>query len=155
LESNKNADLAVLEPIASPVVEAEKTTTPVLPESPYKAMDDQTHIIVVALNSSEVETAKNLLGDLEAFHSQAFGNARLRTGNMNLSQQLSIYIISPFSNTEKAMTYLTTFQEKFTSDGFGEEAKSRTFFISIENFQVLNRTKNIDEYLTFFTSTYR
>ena len=155
LGSNKNADLAVLEPIASPVVEAEKTTTPVLPESPYKAMDDQTHIIVVALNSSEVETAKNLLGDLEAFHTQAFGNARLRTGNMNLSQQLSIYIISPFSNTEKAMTYLTTFQEKFTSDGFGEEAKSRTFFISIENFQVLNRTKNIDEYLHFFTSTYR
>jgi hypothetical protein len=74
---------------------------------------------------------------------------------MNMSQQLSIYIISPFSNTEKAMTYLTAFQEKFTSMGLSEEAKSRAFFISIENFQVLNRTKNLDEYLTFFTSTYR
>jgi hypothetical protein len=109
----------------------------------------------VALNPSEVETAKNLLGDLDAFHAQAFGNARLRTGNMDMSQQLSIYIISPFSNTEKAMAYLTTFQEKFTSVGLSNEAKSRAFFISIENFQVLNRTKNLDEYFTFFTSTYR
>jgi hypothetical protein len=155
LDSSKNGTVAVSEPVASPVVEAEKVSAPALSESPYKAMDDQTHIIVVALNPSEVETAKNLLGDLEAFHTQAFGNARLRTGNMNMSLELSIYIISPFSNTEKAMTYLTTFQEKFTSIGLSDEAKSRTFFISIENFQVLNRTKNLDEYLTFFTSTYR
>lgn len=155
LDSNKNGTIPVSEPVTSPVVEAEKVAATELPESPYKAMDDQTHIIVVALNPSEVETAKNLLGDLEAFHTQAFGNARLRTGNMNMSQQLSIYIISPFSNTEKAMTYLTTFKEQFTSVGLSDEAKSRTFFISIENFQVLNRTKNIDEYLTFFTSTYR
>jgi hypothetical protein len=155
LDSNKNGTLPVPKPVVSPVVEAEKVAASELPESPYRAMDDQTHIIVVALNTSEAETAKNLLGDLEAFHTQAFGNARLRTGNMNMSQQLSIYIISPFSNTEKAMTYLTAFQEKFTSVGLSEEAKSRAFFISIENFQVLNRTKNLDEYLTFFTSTYR
>jgi len=154
-DSSKNGNLPVPAPVGSPVVEAEKEAAPVLPESPYKAMDDQTHIIVVALTPTEVETAKNLLGDLEAFHTQAFGTARLRTGNMNMSEQLSIFIISPFSTTEKAMAYLKTFQEKFTSVGLSEEAKSRTFFISIENFQVLNRTKNLEEYLTFFTSTYR
>lgn len=154
-DSNKKGSLPAPEPIANPAIEEKKEVTPMAPESPYKAMDEQTHILVVALNPSEVETAKNLLGDLEAFHAQAFGNARLRTGNMNMSQQLSIFIVSPFSNTEKAMTYLTTFQEKFTSVGLSEEAKSRTFFISIENFQVLNRTKDLEEYLTFFTSTYR
>ena len=124
-------------------------------ESPYKATDDQTHIFVVALTPADVETAKNLLGDLEAFHTQSFGNARLRTGNMNLSAQLSIFIISPFSNAEKAMDYLKTFQEKFTSIGLNEEVKNNSFFISIENFQVLNRTKDLEEYLQFFTATYR
>lgn len=124
-------------------------------ESPYKATDDQTHIFVVALTPADVETAKNLLGDLEAFHTQSFGNARLRTGNMNLSAQLSIFIISPFSNAEKAMDYLKTFQEKFTSIGLNEEIKNNSFFISIENFQVLNRTKDLEEYLQFFTATYR
>ena len=124
-------------------------------ESPYKATDDQTHIFVVALTPSEVETAKNLLGDLEAFHTQSFGNARLRTGNMNLSADQSIFIISPFSNAEKAMDYLKTFQEKFTSIGLKEEVKTKSFFISIENFQVLNKNKDLEEYLQFFTATYR
>jgi hypothetical protein len=74
---------------------------------------------------------------------------------MNLSADLSIYIISPFSNAEKALSYLKTFQEKFTSIGLIEEVKNKSFFISIENFQVLNRTKDLEEYRQFFTSTYR
>jgi len=133
----------------------EKVSETGVKESPYKATDDQTHIFVVALTPAEVETAKNLLGDLEAFHTQSFGNARLRTGNMNLSAQLSIFIISPFSNAEKAMNYLKIYQEKFTSIGLKEEVKANSFFISIENFQVLNETKDLEEYLQFFTSTYR
>lgn len=124
-------------------------------ESPYKATNDQTHIVVLALGPSEVESAKNLLGDLEAFHSQTFANARLRTGNMNISAQQSLFIISPFSNSEKAMTYLNSFQEKFTSLGLEADTKSKAFFISIENFQVLNKTKDLEEYLQFFSTTYR
>ena len=124
-------------------------------ESPYKATDDQTHIFVLALSPTDVETAKNLLSDLEAFHTLSFGSSRLRTGNMNLSADLSIYIISPFSDAEKALSYLNIFQEKFTSIGLNEEVKNKAFFISIENFQVLNRTKDLEEYRQFFTSTYR
>ena len=133
----------------------EKVSESLVKESPYKATDDQTHIFVLALTPADVETAKNLLGDLETFHTQSFGNARLRTGNMNLSADLSIYIISPFSDAEKAMSYLKTFQEKFTSSGLRDEVKTKSFFISIENFQVLNKNKDLEEYLQFFTATYR
>jgi outer membrane protein assembly factor BamD (BamD/ComL family) len=133
----------------------EKVSESLVKESPYKATDDQTHIFVLALTPEDVETAKNLLGDLETFHTQSFGNARLRTGNMNLSADLSIYIISPFSDAEKAMSYLKTFQEKFTSTGLRDEVKTKSFFISIENFQVLNKNKDLEEYLQFFTATYR
>ncbi len=136
-------------------IEKEKVSENEVKDSPYKATDDQTHIFVVALTPTDVETAKNLLSDLETFHAQSFGNSRLRTGDMNLSTDLSIYIISPFSNAEKALSYLKTFQEKFTSIGFTEEVKNKAFFISIENFQILNRTKDLEEYRQFFTSTYR
>ncbi|MBM3426245.1 MAG: hypothetical protein FJX97_04565 [Bacteroidetes bacterium] len=73
---------------------------------------------------------------------------------MNLSADLSIFIISPFANAEKALSYLKTFQEKFTSIGLTEDLKNKAFFISIENFQILNRTKDLEEYRQFFTSTY-
>jgi len=35
-----------------------------------------------------------------------------------------------------------------------QQAKSKAFFISIENFQTLNKTKNLEEYLLFFRSLY-
>lgn len=142
-------------PVANQESGKEKVSENEVKDSPYKATDDQTHIFVLALSPADVETAKNLMSDLETFHSQSFGNSRLRTGNMDLSADHSIYIISPFSNSEKALNYLNTFQEKFTSIGLMEEVKNKTFFISIENFQILNRTKNLEEYRQFFTSTYR
>lgn len=142
-------------PVASKESEKEKIGENEVNNGLYRATDDQTHIFVVPLAPADVETAKNLLSDLDTFHAQTFGSSRLRTGNMNLSAALSIYIISPFSNAEKALSYLKTFQEKFTSIGFTEEVKNKAFFISIENFQVLNRTKNLEEYQQFFTSTYR
>jgi outer membrane protein assembly factor BamD (BamD/ComL family) len=153
----KSGPSAVAQEDLTPKKEEVKENVPenLVKESPYKATDDQTHIFVVALTPSDVETAKNLLGDLETFHTQSFGNARLRTGNMNLSAQLSIFIISPFSNAEKAMEYLKTFQEKFTSIGLKDEVKTKSFFISIENFQVLNKNKDLEEYLQFFTATYQ
>jgi outer membrane protein assembly factor BamD (BamD/ComL family) len=153
----KSSPTAVAQEDLAPKKEEVKENVPenLVKESPYKATDDQTHIFVVALTPSDVETAKNLLGDLETFHTQSFANARLRTGNMNLSAQLSIFIISPFSNAEKAMEYLKTFQEKFTSIGLKDEIKTKSFFISIENFQVLNKNKDLEEYLQFFTATYR
>ena len=134
------------------VAETKKPEVPA--DSPYKVNDAQTHIFVIALTPSEAEAAKNLLGDLENFHAQAFGNARLRTGNMNMNQENSIYIISPFSNSEKAMEYYKKFSEEFKSTGLNQDTKSKAFFISIENFQTLNKTKNLEEYLLFFRSVY-
>jgi hypothetical protein len=150
-----SASSVVASPISPKESEKEINAEKEAKESPYKATDDQTHIFVLALSPTDVETAKNLLGDLEAFHTLSFGTSRLRTGNMNLSTDLSIYIISPFSDAEKALSYLNIFQEKFTSIGLNEEVKNKAFFISIENFQVLNRTKDLEEYRQFFTSTYR
>jgi TolA-binding protein len=143
----------------SDVVEAEnldeavKVDEPV--ESPYKINESQTHIFVIALTPSELENAKNLLVDLENFHKKNFNNSRLRTGNMNMNQENSIYIISPFSNSEKAKEYYKKFSEEFESAGFSTLAKTNAFFISIENFQTLNKTKNLEEYLVFFKATYQ
>ncbi|WP_111670852.1 type IX secretion system periplasmic lipoprotein PorW/SprE [Algoriphagus litoralis] len=124
-------------------------------DSPYKVNESQTHIFVISLSKSESEEAKNLLGDLENFHAKNFPNARLRTGNMNMNQENAIYIISPFSNAEKAKEYYLKFSEEFKSEGLPENAQANAFFISIENFQTLNKTKNTEEYLIFFRSLYQ
>ncbi|MBN7814042.1 type IX secretion system periplasmic lipoprotein PorW/SprE [Algoriphagus pacificus] len=126
-----------------------------LPESPYKINDSNTHIFVLVMAPEEMENAPNLLSDLDNFHAKNFQNARLRTGNMNMNPQNSIYIISPFGDAEKAKEYYKQFLNDFKSEGISEEIKNKSFVISIENFQQLNKTKNLDEYRTFFKSVYK
>lgn len=124
-------------------------------DSPYKLNESQTHIFVIALSRSEAEAATGLLGDLENFHAANYPNARLRTGNMNMSSENAIYIISPFANAEKANEYYQKFAADFESEGLPENIKSNAFFISIENFQTLNKSKNLEEYRTFFRTVYQ
>ncbi len=126
-----------------------------LPESPFKVNDSNTHIFVLVMSSEEMEQASGLLGDIDVFHSKNFPNARLRTGNMNMSSENAIYIISPFTNAETAKEYYKMFLTDFKSEGITEEIKNDSFVISIENFQQLNKTKNIEEYRTFFKSVYK
>jgi hypothetical protein len=126
-----------------------------LADSPYKINKSQTHIFVIAMEPSQVIMMKNLLGDLENFHAKNFSNARLRTGNMNMNRENAIFIISPFTNSEKAEAYYTVFLKEFESEGLSTDIKEGSFFISIENFQELNKTKNLEEYRTFFKSIYQ
>jgi hypothetical protein len=126
-----------------------------LADSPYKINESQTHIFVIAMEPSQIIAVKNLLGDLENFHAKNFSNARLRTGNMNINRENAIFIISPFTNSEKAEVYHTVFLKEFESEGLSTDIKERSFFISIENFQELNKTKDLEEYRTFFKSIYQ
>lgn len=123
-------------------------------ESPYKENPNQTHIFVIALEPEKAKNAKSLLADLETFHSSNFGSARLRTGNMNLSREESIFIVSPFNNAERALAYREKFMEAFESSSLGQNDKEKAFLISIENFQELNKRKNLNEYRQFYKKAY-
>lgn len=123
-------------------------------ESPYKDNPNQTHIFVIAMDPEKARESKNLLGDLELFHSQNFASFKLRTGNMNMGRENVIFIISPFSNAEKGITYRDKFMSDFQSNILSDEEKGNCFLISIENFQELNRRKNLDEYRNFYKKAY-
>lgn len=157
-------ELAAMNPVDSTAVESDSTNLAVndsteivnpLPDSPYQLNDSQTHIVVLVMSPDEAEKAQGVVGDLENFHAKNFSNARLRTGNMNMDRENAIFIISPFTDGEKAKTYFEMFISDFESDKISDQIKNNAFFISIENFQILNRTKNIDEYRAFFKVAYQ
>ncbi|WP_057939154.1 type IX secretion system periplasmic lipoprotein PorW/SprE [Algoriphagus resistens] len=134
---------------------AENGGNETLADSPYKYSESATHIFVIAMDPKQSETAKNLLADLDNFHTANFSKQRLRIGDMTLNRENVIYIISPFQNAEKAKEYYSKFQKEFNSDGLPDEIKSDSFVISLENFQMLNKSKNLEEYRTYFKSAYK
>lgn len=157
-------ELAALNPVDSTALDSaaqalamEDSTAvkPDLTDSPFKVNDSQTHIMVLIMSPELAEESQSLIGDLENFHAKTFSNSRLRTGNMNMNRENAIFIISPFNNADKAKEYYDIFMEKFESDNLTEQIKENSFFISIENFQTLNRSKNIEEYRAFFKATYQ
>ncbi|MEX2513867.1 MAG: gliding motility protein [Cyclobacteriaceae bacterium] len=122
--------------------------------SPYKETLGQTHIFILALNPSVAEESKNLTAGLENFHAQNFSNQRLRTGTIALNRETTILIISPFPNANKSLEYRDAFLNSFNTEYLPEELKLSSFVISIENFQQLNKRKDVEEYRTFYEKSY-
>jgi hypothetical protein len=125
-----------------------------LDDSPFKENPNQTHIFIIPLQTDVAQKNKSLLADLETFHINEFNNTRLRIGNMSLNQDLTIFLVSPFGNKEKAIDYRTKFMELMNSESLSKEDKDEVFIISIENFQELNRRKNLEEYKKFYQKKY-
>jgi len=123
--------------------------------SPYTLNLNQTHIFVLAMEAQQAAENKNLTAELENFHQQYFPNQRLRTGNISFTRENTIVIISPFTNAEKALAYREEFLKSFNLDSVSEELKLSSFVISIENFQQLNKRKDIEEYKAFYQGSYQ
>lgn len=122
--------------------------------SPYKENLNQTHIFILPMNTEVAENSSNITAAIENFHNSNFANERLRTGTIGMGRETTILIISPFPNAERSMLYRESFLDSFNNDSLTEEIKNSSFVISIENFQQLNKRKDIDEYMTFYNSVY-
>uniref|UniRef100_UPI00192EDC71 type IX secretion system periplasmic lipoprotein PorW/SprE n=1 Tax=Cyclobacterium salsum TaxID=2666329 RepID=UPI00192EDC71 len=122
--------------------------------SPYQANASQTHIFILPMDEDMAENSGDLTAALEGFHAENFSVERLRTGTIAITRETKILIISPFPNAEKSMNYRETFLSSFNSDSLPEEQKNSSFVISIENFQQLNKRKDLEEYRSFYEQAY-
>lgn len=123
-------------------------------EQIYKDNKNQTHIFILVIDPDQIPKSKNLSAELENFHNEYFADARLRTGNLSFTRHQSIILVSPFANSEKAMAYRNKFLSDFDYQDLSQDAKNSSFVISIQNFQQLNKRKDIAEYEAFFKSFY-
>ncbi|WP_375586539.1 tol-pal system YbgF family protein [Cyclobacterium xiamenense] len=139
---------------AGDVQETEAAALPTGEQSPYTENPSQTHIFILPMDEELAENVGNLTAELENFHNTNFTNERLRTGTIGLNRETKILIISPFPNAERSLVYRETFLNSFNNDSLPEEIKNSSFVISIENFQQLNKRKDLEEYRTFYEQAY-
>lgn len=92
---------------------------------------------------------------LEAFNRNHFEEAQLTTTEVPLDENRVMAVVSHFPDEAAARQYYKTFIEQAAALGDGQHRTRDKVLISSVNFNILYRTKGLDEYLKFFERNYR
>lgn len=92
---------------------------------------------------------------LEEFNKSYFPNLELNTSILVLDEGRAMTIVSNFSNGATARQYYKTFVDKLETFSELRNHKYDKFVITSDNFNILYRTKGLNEYLQFFERNYR
>ncbi len=91
---------------------------------------------------------------LEKFNQLYFGELKLKTSNLVLSDDYTLTLVADLPRIRSAIEYIKTFNEKLPTLNDLRNHKFHSFVITKDNFDIFYRTKGLDEYLQFFEKNY-
>ncbi|MBS1680879.1 MAG: tetratricopeptide repeat protein [Bacteroidetes bacterium] len=112
-----------------------------------------THFFVVVYNSADRIT-NPVVDALEKFNATSWKGLKLTTSNLGFEDKTMTMCVE-IPDREKAMAYYYQFLSDLSKNKPFSDYKIYNFVITKDNFQILYRTKSLDEYLTFFDKNYQ
>lgn len=97
----------------------------------------------------------DIKGRLSNFNSRQFSVEDLTIKNVQLTPQQEMVFVQGFTTIKKAQDYVTSIlkDEEFYQNL--DRTKLTQFLISVKNFSLFYKRKNVDEYLEFYTKNYQ
>jgi hypothetical protein len=123
-------------------------------ESIYKMDPAAVHFYVIIVNNekSDVNALKIKISD---FNSKYHDLENLEINSLLFDNNLEMITISNFDNSAKAMNYLSSIREsKYVFTKLETAGDYKDFVISVTNYPVLYKNKDIDKYQKFFEKNY-
>ena len=123
-------------------------------ESIYKLDPAAVHFYVIIVNNekSDVNALKIKISD---FNSKYHDLENLEINSLLFDNNLEMITISNFDNSAKAMNYLSSIREsKYVFTKLETAGDYKDFVISVTNYPVLYKNKDIDKYQKFFEKNY-
>ncbi len=115
---------------------------------------DALHMFLIVTNSGEVETDP-LKVRLSDFKKKYFRLERLRIKSVMLDNQQALITIGNFENAEKAFNFFATVaNDEYVLSGMSPK-DYELFTISINNYPIFYREKNVTAYREFFDDYYK
>jgi hypothetical protein len=111
------------------------------------------HFFVVAYNAADRLTVP-VVKALEKFNLDAWSSLKLTTSNLSVEEKIMTMCVE-FPDRDTAMKYYYQFLTQLSKQKPFSDYKFYNFVITKDNFQILYRTKSLDEYLTFFDKNYQ
>ena len=123
-------------------------------EIEYIPYYDQVHFFVFLYPTEDGLTEK-IPKRIDEINAKELEENNLKSGNLVFNEEYSLVLIDEFKDRENATSYYKRFNEKQSFiDDLGRY-KFYSFVISKDNFQILYRTKGLEEYLIFFENNYQ
>ncbi|HTH58143.1 MAG TPA: hypothetical protein VL728_18980 [Cyclobacteriaceae bacterium] len=111
------------------------------------------HFFVVVYNATDRLTVP-VVKALEKFNADSWKALRLTTSNLSVEEKIMTMCVE-IPDRETAMKYYYQFLNDLSRQKPFSDYKFYNFVITKDNFQILYRTKSLDEYLTFFDKNYQ
>jgi len=111
------------------------------------------HFFVVAYNAADRLTSP-VVQKLEQFNQSSWKSFKLTTSNLGVEEKILTMCVE-FPDSETAMKYYYQFLAELSKERPFSDYKFYNFVVTKDNFQILYRTKSLDEYLTFFDKNYQ
>lgn len=117
-----------------------------------RSLNEPHYFVMIYANTANLGNLPGLT--LEKLNTGNFGDWGLRTSNMVFNGENTMTIVDGIPRVSAAIEYMKTFNEKLPTLTELRNHKFHSFVITKDNFDILYRTKGLDEYLQFFEKNY-
>jgi tetratricopeptide (TPR) repeat protein len=120
----------------------------------YNTAQTGPHTFIIVYNTTDRLT--NMVATtLEKYNDNDWASLKLNTSNLIFNDEKTITLVAEFTNRAAALSYFDKFLAQIAASKPLSNYKFYSFVITKDNFQILYRTKALDEYLTFFDKNYQ
>ena len=120
----------------------------------YARNANSTHYFVIIYKKTE-KIGEVASAVLESFNEQNHKNLSLTTSSLVLDETYALTMVGDLSDEKVAWQYYKSFNEKLPTFTRLLNYKFNKFVITNDNFNILYRTKGVNEYIQFFERNYR
>jgi tetratricopeptide (TPR) repeat protein len=117
-----------------------------------RSLNEPHYFVMIYRNDEKMGNSATLT--LEKFNNDYFRDLKLTTSNMVFNGENTMTLVDGIPRVSSAIEYAKTFNEKLATLTELRNHKFHSFVITKDNFDILYRTKGLDEYLQFFEKNY-
>jgi len=115
---------------------------------------EQPHYFVIVYNASE-NLSDELISKLETFNDENFQNEGLNSGNLIINDDYAMVFIHEFGGLRTSLKYFDLFNSNGVTNTVISQSKMNNFVITKDNFNIFYQSKDLTNYLKFFSKFYQ
>ncbi len=123
------------------------------PKVLYKFAQDEEHYFVLMFSKKDADPNRSLF-NVSRYNSDAYNNRTFKVDRLSLDKEKIMIMVKGLKGKTDALNYFNGIITNTKAFAGIEDIDYRNFIISKSNFETLRQSKEVEQYLDFYTKTY-